>query len=133
MKYSRQREIILNTVMENPVHPTADMVYSILREENPNISLGTVYRNLNYLAAEGIIRKVTMPEGCDRFDGVTKPHYHMVCESCGTVVDCPLTVMTGFESKIMKETGFLVLSHRLIVYGRCAKCGALPAEPPHEQ
>ena len=70
MKYSRQREIILNTVMENPVHPTADMVYSILREENPNISLGTVYRNLNYLAAEGIIRKITMPEGCDRFDGV---------------------------------------------------------------
>ncbi|MEG0018555.1 MAG: transcriptional repressor, partial [Hydrogenoanaerobacterium sp.] len=50
MKYSRQRELVMNAVVNNPVHPTADYVYSHLREENPNISLGTVYRNLNLLA-----------------------------------------------------------------------------------
>ena len=57
MKYSRQRELILETVMENPVHPTADTVYAMVREQEPNISLGTVYRNLNLLAEQGIDRK----------------------------------------------------------------------------
>ena len=58
MKYSRQRELILETVMENPVHPTADTVYAMVREQEPNISLGTVYRNLNLLAEQGILRRI---------------------------------------------------------------------------
>ncbi len=61
MKYSRQRELILETVMENPVHPTADTVYAMVREQEPNISLGTVYRNLNLLAEQGILRRIPMP------------------------------------------------------------------------
>ncbi len=69
MNYSKQRELILKTVIENPIHPTADTVYEQVRRENPKISLGTVYRNLNFLSEMGILRKISMPVGSDRFDG----------------------------------------------------------------
>lgn len=124
MKYSKQRELILEAVRSHPIHPTADTVYGILRAEYPNLSLGTVYRNLNCLAAEGKIAKLTMPMGGDRFDGTTAPHYHMLCETCGGVTDCPIDVMSGFEDVIYRETGFAVRGHEMIMTGECAACAA---------
>ena len=78
MKYSKQRELIYEAVLQNPVHPTADNVYTLIREENPNVSLGTVYRNLNLLSDNGLLRKIAMPNAPDRFDGRIDEHYHMI-------------------------------------------------------
>ena len=76
LKYSRQREAIKDYLSSVTTHPTADTVYLNVKQEFPNISLGTVYRNLNLLAEIDDAIKISTPNGGDRFDGRTMPHYH---------------------------------------------------------
>ena len=78
LKYSRQREAIKDFLMTRKDHPTADVVYSNVRTEFPNISLGTVYRNLTLLADLGEIARLRVGDGVDHFDADTSPHYHFV-------------------------------------------------------
>ena len=87
LKYSRQRESIMEFLRGRDDHPTADTVYMNIRRVYPNISLGTVYRNLSLLASLGEITRITCEDGADRFDAVTKPHYHVFCRRCGRVED----------------------------------------------
>ena len=85
MRYSRQREMILNEMKDRYDHPTADTLYADLREKEPNLSLATVYRNLNQLADLGTIRRMHTTDGKTRFDGTLAPHEHMHCVQCGRV------------------------------------------------
>lgn len=87
LKYSKQRESIKNFLVTRYDHPTAETVYLNIRREFPNISLGTVYRNLNLLAEIGEIQKLSPGIGPDRFDGNPAPHYHFICRHCGCVMD----------------------------------------------
>ena len=87
LKYSRQREAIKNFLMSRTDHPTADTVYSCLREEYPNISLGTVYRNLALLADLGEISKISTGSGADHYDGNVQHHQHFICTHCHQVYD----------------------------------------------
>ena len=90
LKYSRQRESIKEFLMTRTDHPTADTVYHQLRKIYPNISLGTVYRNLALLADIGEIQKICTGDGADRFDGQVRPHYHVICTRCHQVMDLDL-------------------------------------------
>ena len=103
MKYSRQRELILNTVLSHPIHPTADELYNKLKENFPNLSLGTVYRNLNLLAEHGEIMKLKMEEGPDRYDGCTKEHFHMECRVCGKVIDLEISGLDQTFNKAVAD------------------------------
>ncbi len=85
LKYSRQREAVKEFLASRIDHPTADTVYTNLREKFPNISLGTVYRNLSLLADMGEIIKITTGDGADRFDGRITPHNHFICRKCHKV------------------------------------------------
>ena len=87
LKYSKQREAIKSFLACRLDHPTADTIYSALREEYPNLSLGTVYRNLSLLSDLGEITKITTGEGPDRFDGNTSRHHHFICTCCHQVND----------------------------------------------
>ena len=87
LKYSKQRASIKDYLMHTTSHPTDDTVYLHIKEEFPNISLGTVYRNLNLLADIGEALRIPTPDGGDRFDGRCEPHYHVVCTNCGNVFD----------------------------------------------
>lgn len=122
MKYSKQRELTLNAVRENIIHPTADDVYAILKPENPSISLGTVYRNLNVLVGNGMINKLKMPSGSDRYDGDLKNHYHVVCDKCGKIYDIGFSVVDELDTKIKIITGVTVTWHQLIIVGICEAC-----------
>ena len=95
LKYSRQREMIKDFLMGRRDHPTADMVYSNVKRQNPNISLGTVYRNLTLLADMGEIRRLRLGDGTDHFDGDTSPHYHFICNTCGCVQDLQMDSLDG--------------------------------------
>ena len=86
-KHSRQRDSILQFLMTRKDHPTADIIYMNVRQRNPSISLGTVYRNLTLLAENGEIKRLNMGDGVDHFDADTSPHYHLFCEKCGGVVE----------------------------------------------
>ena len=87
MKYSRQRECIREFLAGRHDHPTAETVYTSVKKEYPNISLGTVYRNLSLLTEVGEIQKISTGMGPDRFDWNTPPHYHVLCKKCGSVMD----------------------------------------------
>ena len=123
LKYSRQRESIKNCLMGRYDHPTADTLYTNIREEYPNISLGTVYRNLNLLVELGEIQKLTCGDGKDRFDADTSPHYHFVCRNCGSVIDLPMTLAADVEHQAAEcLKGATVDSHMIYFYGTCPDC-----------
>ena len=103
LKYSRQREAIINFLKTRYDHPTADVVYSNVRNEFPNISLGTVYRNLNMLSEDGTIQKISVG-GADHFDGNAKNHYHMLCKECKRLYDVAYPVLEDIEKKA-QQTG----------------------------
>lgn len=122
MKYSKQRNLILETVIRNPIHPTADQVYTQLHEANPNISLGTVYRNLNLLSEIGQLRRISVANGCDRFDGRLDSHFHMICDECEKVIDVEMDFDTDIEKSVEEKTGYIVKKLDLVFNGVCPDC-----------
>lgn len=91
MNYSRQRESIKEYLMSTKEHPTADVIYQHVREENPKISLGTVYRNLTLLVDLGEVRKISIGDGTDHFDADTSAHSHYFCRCCHRLMDVDVT------------------------------------------
>ena len=122
LKYSRQRESIKANLMSRHDHPTADALYASIREEFPNISLGTVYRNLNLLVETGEILKLTCGNGPDHYDGNVAPHYHFVCRSCGAVTDLPMEPFADIDQKAQSCTADQIEDHTVFFFGRCANC-----------
>ncbi len=120
-KYSRQREMILNNLCSRTDHPTADELYMDLKEELPNLSLGTLYRNLALLSENGTILKFHCGT-CDRFDGNNNLHYHLICESCGRLYDLEHSPLTNLEEMFTESYGGEIRSHLLVFYGLCESC-----------
>ena len=102
LKYSRQRESIKHYLMTTKEHPTADTVYMHVKKEFPNISLGTVYRNLNLLTDIGEAIKISTPDGGDRFDGRIEPHNHFLCEECGRLLDLDLDMRKAHLERVSR-------------------------------
>ena len=123
IKYSRQREAIRNFLMTRRDHPTADVVYSSVRDEFPNISLGTVYRNLTLLADRGEISRLRLGDGADHFDADTSPHYHFVCTDCGKVIDLDLDSIRSMDVLNGQDVdGNLIAGNVTYFYGLCPRC-----------
>lgn len=122
LKYSRQREAIQNFLAARTDHPTADTVYMNIREEFPNISLGTVYRNLSQLAERGEIIKLSCGDNADRFDGCITPHYHFFCLDCSDVIDLDLSVQDDINALASRHFDGEISGHNLFFYGKCKKC-----------
>ena len=122
LKYSRQRESIKEYLNRSCEHPTADTVYMSVRQEFPNISLGTVYRNLNLLADLGEAIKITTPNGGVHFDGRTEPHYHFHCNHCGNVIDLNLEELNCINEAAGKNFEGVIESHTMMFYGTCKDC-----------
>ena len=122
MNYSKQRELVFQTVLQNPIHPTADAVYEQVRRENPKISLGTVYRNLNFLSEMGMLRKISMPVGSDRFDGRLDEVYDMACTCCGRVFDVECGALEELDHQLLETQGFQVQKRHLLLTGLCKDC-----------
>ena len=122
MKNSTQRNLVLDIVNNSCNHPTADMVYNSAKETLPNISLATVYRNLNLLAELGSIKKIAVYNGQDRFDKTLTPHHHFVCDKCGNTYDITLSNKADLVSIIEKETGHQIITNNLVFKGICKYC-----------
>lgn len=119
---SRQRDTILKVVMNTKTHPRADWVYEQVRKEIPNISLGTVYRNLKSLAEDGEIYQLELAGSTSRFDGNMDNHYHFRCKKCGDMYDLDEPVDRSIEKRIAQKTGFKITQQRLELLGLCTKC-----------
>lgn len=121
-KYSKQRASIIEYLSNTKEHPTADMVYHKVRETFPNISLGTVYRNLNLLVEQGDVRKVECGDGMDHFDWDTSEHYHFICKECGRVLDLDMDSITHINRIANAGFGGSVEGSVTYFFGRCPEC-----------
>jgi Fur family ferric uptake transcriptional regulator len=90
MRTTRQREVILDDLRSVTSHPTADEVYEMSRRRLPDISLATVYRNLEALADMGVVGRLSLAGTKRRYDGNVSRHYHSRCSKCGRVFDLPV-------------------------------------------
>ena len=122
MKYSRQREAVLECLKNRHDHPTADALFKSLREDDPKISLGTVYRHLGLLVELGEIRKISTGDGSERYDYVTEDHYHFICNCCGKILDLQTAQMEGIHDNVVHEDIATIDSHLLTFYGICKEC-----------
>lgn len=122
MKFSKQRELILNYILNSHEHLTADTIYADLKKDNPELSLGTVYRNLTKLTEIGAIKKVSLPNQVDKFDKNLDPHAHFICDECGSITDINIPRMDEFLDKVSDEDGISIRKYDLTLNGTCKKC-----------
>ena len=124
-KYSRQREIIRRHLSGRMDHPTAEMIYTSLKAQDPKLSLGTVYRNLSLLTDLGEIRRIPSVTGPDRYDGNCSEHYHFLCRSCGKIFDLYPAASGDLEQLVGSWQQGSIEKIVLNVYGTCRNCGSI--------
>ena len=124
MRNSIQRQLILDAI-KTLHHSTAAEIHEYIRSRYPSISLGTVYRNLNSMVEEGIIHRLSLPDGPDRFEIRLRRHYHVVCSECGAIVDLeniPEETLQELDGTVETSTGFSVWAHDINFSGSCPRC-----------
>lgn len=123
VRQSKKRDAMLSLLRQTTCHPSADWVYRQMRAEYPDLSLGTVYRNLNQLCEHGLIRRVGAVNGQERYDGVLAPHSHFICKRCGAILDLPVqSPGESYLDAVAVQYGFQAEACEFIVRGRCGRC-----------
>lgn len=121
--YSRKRQAIYELLLSTKEHPSAEWIYNNLKSEFPDLSLGTVYRNLKLLEENGTVKSVAVVEGRERYDALMSPHSHFVCNNCGRVIDVFFSSeVSDFTEKLHIDGAKQIDSFSLIYYGICDKC-----------
>ena len=119
--YSSKREAIFKTIESTKSHPSAKWVYEQLKDEIPNLSLGTVYRNIALFKEQGKIFTVANVDGEERIDADTSDHAHFVCERCNRVYDLFSSEPSPLE-KELSQNGYEIKRKNVVFYGICQKC-----------
>ena len=119
---SKQREYILDFLRKTDSHPTAQMVFDGIRGEFPNLSLGTVYRNLSILVEQGKVNRLQYGSTFDRYDADVYEHYHFICGECKKIFDLPLEPKEDLEAMAEEVSGHLVQGHKIDFFGICEEC-----------
>ncbi|MBM4325985.1 MAG: transcriptional repressor [Deltaproteobacteria bacterium] len=122
LRMTKQRRLILEELLKNKSHPSADEVYRLVRARLPNISLGTVYRNLELLSESGLIGKLELSGVAKRFDGTVEEHYHVRCVQCGQVRDVEVAPLPEIHVAVQDASGYEIFAHRLEFRGLCPQC-----------
>jgi len=121
-RVSRQKNAVLDVLRQTDSHPTADWIYDEVRKLIPNISKGTVYRNLKILKDSGEITGLNINETPSRYEGNLVNHSHFRCQKCRRIFDIEEQVDKELEAKVARSTGFKIVEHRLEFSGLCIEC-----------
>ena len=122
-KNFKKRNAILSYLQHSDAHPSAETIYTDLKAEIPDLSLGTVYRNLKLFQQQGMVSSIATVHGVERFDANTDPHVHFICSGCDAVIDMPqISVPTSLGCDAEKCTGCHVESCQLTFTGLCSDC-----------
>ena len=122
-RYSKKRAAILAAIRGTDCHPSAEWVYQTLKPNHPDLSLGTVYRNLIFFQERGDIRSVGVIQGQERFDGIMTPHSHFICRHCGAVMDLSqIDLADRIDRDVSEQYGLMVDRHELTFHGLCPTC-----------
>lgn len=117
MRNSKQRSLILQIINQSNIHPTAEEIYNECRKQMPNISLGTVYRNLNMLVNLNSIERIRAIDGMDHFDKKVE-HSHFICQKCGKIIDIYELILPKYETVL----GHQITNQTTIFKGICIDC-----------
>jgi Fe2+ or Zn2+ uptake regulation protein len=124
LRLTGPRRLVLEVVQGTDAHPTAEAVHRLVRRQLPRVSLGTVYRNLRLLVAQGLLRELPGPHA--RFDGNLRDHHHFTCTACGRILDVegPLSEPHGraLAARVAARTGLTITGHHIAFFGRCPAC-----------
>ncbi len=123
-RFSYQKETIFNILYADKSHPSVDTIYQNVQKEIPNISLGTVYRNLNAMADEGRILRLDVGDGVVHFDADTTPHLHMLCTTCHSIIDLDVEYkhIIPYIEEISKLTSHKLDKAHVLFTGECHHC-----------
>lgn len=128
-----QRQLVIAAVRFLANHPTAEEVYDRIIQEYPDISKGTVYRNLNSLVESGLLGKISVPSGADRFDHILARHYHIKCTRCGKFMNVErFDYIPDLEDKVAALTGYKMDHHDIVFSGVCPECQKIAVEQTGE-
>lgn len=128
IRITPQRIAILEFLTEVQTHPTAEEVYQAIEKRFPGISVATVYNNLKRFTELGFLKEMNYASASSRYDFSLKPHYHVICESCGKVADFYYPKLDDVEVAAAQLTNYTVKSHRLEIYGICPNCQQIEGE-----
>ena len=140
LRITPQRQQIFRFLAGNGDHPTAEAVWAAVREEQPAISLKTVYETLHELVRVGVIQQVHLEPGASRFDPNVSPHHHLICQTCGRMIDVDCTLGDASCLRAAGDSGYEIDEAEVIYWGRCRECVAAasgsgnrkpPAAPQH--
>ena len=122
-KQFRKRNAILIYLQQSKAHPSAESLFAALKPEIPDLSLGTVYRNLSLFKQQGLAISVATVGGVERFDGNTHPHVHFICNDCGAVIDLEeMSVPKSLSDTAADCSGGRITGCQLSFSGQCRKC-----------
>jgi len=122
LRSTRQRSIIIEVLKGSTIHPSADWIYDKVRKRCPNVSLGTIYRNLNLLKEKGLIKELKFGKNTARYDANSKPHHHIFCLECGKLEDVQCKVHPNLTKSIEKTNGYKILNQQMEFNGICPDC-----------
>ena len=122
LRMTKQRRTILEEIKKSKSHPTADKIYDLVKKKIPGISMGTVYRNLDILSGEGLVRKLELAHTQRRYDGNIKNHYHILCTECGRIDDMITMGVDDIEELLGARSHYQITGHRLKFFGLCPDC-----------
>lgn len=130
LKFTKQREILLKILYDNGEHFTPENLYLHVKNIHPelNIGIATVYRTLNLLEEAGMVTSISFGAQGKKFELATKPHHdHMICKSCGEIIEFEDTTIEKRQAAIAKEHRFELTGHLMQLYGLCSKCNSKKA------
>ena len=119
--FSSKRKAIYDAICRSKEHPSAKNIYNELKSDYPDLSLGTVYRNISVFKAQGKIIVAANVNGEERVDGNLSPHAHFVCTKCGNVYDIFDDKLTSLKDSL-KDNDFIIEKECVVFYGSCSKC-----------
>ena len=122
-KHFKKRDAILEYLKSTNAHPSAEMIYTDLKPQIPDLAMGTVYRNLTLFKEQGLVSSVATVDGVERFDGNTDPHVHFICQNCNAVIDLmEMEVPQSLSQAAETACGGQVSECQLSFTGRCRSC-----------
>ena len=118
---TKQRALILKIIRNSKEHLTADSIYELAKQEMPGIALATVYNSLIWLSEQGEIKRVVFTDHKDHYDKTQSPHIHLLCQSCGKIIDHP---SEGLKEEMERRIGFPITDYEITLHCRCHDCTA---------
>jgi Fe2+ or Zn2+ uptake regulation protein len=121
---TQQRQVVRHIIESSRDHPTAQAVHERARQKMPSISLGTVYRNLQFLVDQGLLLERKIGNRPARYEAQRQRHYHVCCVECGALEDLPVPYQDALDRRVQKAVRYKLREHRMEFYGVCPQCQA---------